>query len=56
VPAALIQTANRQAWDAAKAVWPVLKAKLSVAALDLNTPSFVNARVLVVLNVLAFVP
>jgi hypothetical protein len=54
-PLPSIHTANKQACDAAKAV-PVLKTKLSVAPLDLNTPLFVNARVLVVLKVAEFVP
>ena len=56
VPEALIQMPNKQAWLAAKAVWPELKVKLSVAALDLNTPLLVKVKVLTVLNVLAFVP
>ena len=55
VPEALIQTANKQAWLAAKAV-PVLNTKLSVAAFDLNTPLLVKARVLTVLKVALLVP
>ena len=55
VPEVLTQTANKQAWLAAKAV-PVLNAKLSVAAFDLNTPLLVKARVLTVLKVALLVP
>ena len=55
VPEALIQTANKQAWFAAKAVL-VLKVKLSVADLDLNTPLLVKVKVLVVLKVPVLVP
>ena len=52
----MIQTPNKQAWFAAKAVWPELKVKLSVADLDLKTPLLVKAKVLVVLKVPVFVP
>jgi len=55
VPEVFIQTANKQAWLAAKAV-PVLKAKLSVAALDLKTPLLVKVKVLTVLKVPLLVP
>jgi len=55
VPEVLIHTANRQAWLAASAV-PVERAKLSVAALDLNTPLLVKVKVLTVLKVPVLVP
>jgi len=55
VPEVLIQTANKQAWLAASAV-PVEKVKLSVAALDLNTPLLVKVKVLTVLKVPLLVP